>query len=458
MSYKDFLEQKIIKADPVGFDARSINSSAFEFQKDVVKALCTFGRGAGFLGTGLGKTLIQLNVGNEICVDRNDRVLILAPLSVAEQTVREGSKFGYQVNLAESDADIKPGINITNYGKLHKFSPSFDGFILDESSIIKADKGATFNAVCAFAQSIKYRFAFSATPAPNDYVEFGNHSEFLGVMPKNEMKATFFEHDGGSTQDWNLAGWGEKPFWEFLCSFAIFMNKPSDLGYSDEGFELTELITEHCIVEGKLPTKPGQLVSQSESLRDEQISRKMTLKERVERSYEIASTVDSDQFIVWCDLDDEQAALEKLFGDDAVSIWGKTADKKKIEMERFWREGGCQVLISKPKIFGYGLNWQNANRMIFCGINNSWETLHQATKRIHRTGQQKDCYRYLVYSEDDRRIWERLQRKQKDADYLAEQIKKYSQQYSSVHSATFRQIEDYKPSVDLKLPSFLVPV
>lgn len=456
-NYESFLEKKIIKADPVGFDAQNINASAYEFQKDVVKALCKFGRGAGFLGTGLGKTLIQLNVGHETLANKTDTALILSPLSVAEQTVREGEKFGYKVNLCESESDVKPGLNITNYGKLHKFSPDkFGALILDESSIIKADQGKTFKQVCEFSQNIKYRFAFTATPAPNDYVELGNHAEFLGVMPKSEMLATFFEHDGGSTQDWNLSGWGEKPFWEFLCSFGIFMNTPSDLGYSDEGFTLPELVTKHVVVEGKLPTKAGEFVSQAVSLRDEQLSRRATLKERCEKTFEIAESVDSDQIVVWVDLDDEQQYLEELFEHHAVSVWGKTPDKKKIEMERFWREGGCQVLISKPKIFGYGLNWQNANRMIFCGINNSWETLHQASKRIHRKGQEKTCYRYLVYSEDDRRIWRNLERKQSEADYLNNQIREYSSQFSQVHSATFRQIEDYKPSVDLVLPNFLV--
>lgn len=454
--YKEFLEQKVIKADPVGFTAQNINPMAFEFQKDVIKALCTFGRGACFLGTGLGKTLIQLNVASEILANKSDKVLILAPLSVAEQTVREGAKFGYQVNICESQADVKPGINISNYQKLHKFDSKFEGFVLDESSIIKADGSKTFEMVNQFGKGIPYKLASTASAAPNDYVEFGNHAEFLGIMSKQEMLATFFQHDGGSTQKWELAGWGREAFWKWLCSWSIVLKQPSDLGYDNGKFELPGLETIHHLVDGKFEAREGELVSMVSSLQDRRKARKLSLKERCERAYEIVQESPDEQFVIWCELDDEQRELEKLFNNFAVSIWGKTPDKKKVDMEYYWRTGGCQVLISKPKIFGWGLNWQHCRNVIFVGIDDSWEKLYQATNRCYRFGQEQTVFRHLIYSHAERIVWDNIERKQQQAEEFWREMSKWTTQFSSVHSSTFRQQEAYKPSVDMQLPSFLV--
>lgn len=242
--YQDFLSSKRITAAPVGFTVApdQISSALFDYQRDVVRWSLKRGRAAIFSRYGTGKTPMQLEWSQHVCQQTGGDVLILAPLAVAQQTRREGEKFGIPANVCRSQADVKPGINISNYEMLPHFEPShFAGVVLDESSILKAYDGKTRTAIIEAFAKTPYRLACTATPAPNDHMELGNHAEFLGIMSRTEMLSMFFTHDGGDTSHWRIKGHAEKEFWAWVCSWAVMLRTPSDLGYSDEGFDLPSL-------------------------------------------------------------------------------------------------------------------------------------------------------------------------------------------------------------------------
>ena len=252
MGYSDFLERKRISVLPSGFDPGDVGGGLYDFQRDLVRWACRRGKAALFTMTGTGKTAMQLAWAEAVRAESGRPVLILAPLAVAQQTVREGKRMGVEVKHCRTGADMGSGVSITNYEMLRAFSPDgLGGIVLDESSIIKALDGRTRNDLIVFSRDIPYKLPCSATPSPNDYMELGNHAEFLGVMSHAEMLATFFTHDGGETSKWRLKGHAEGKFWEWLASWSAFMVKPSDLGYSDDGFDLPELRTVGHVVESK---------------------------------------------------------------------------------------------------------------------------------------------------------------------------------------------------------------
>jgi superfamily II DNA or RNA helicase len=255
MDYESFLKSKLFVSEPTGFDAGELPENLYPYQKYLVRWACKRGKAALFTMTGTGKTAMQVSWANEVCqYVAMAKVLILAPLAVSKQTVREALKFGIHVNPCRHQDDVKVGVNIANYEMLHHFDASkFNGIVLDESSIIKAYDGKMRKAIIDFAKHIPYRLACTATPSPNDYMELGNHSEFLGVMSYTEMLSTFFVHDGGETSKWRLKGHAEESFWKWLASWGVFLTKPSDLGYSDEGFDLPPLYTHQHVVESEAP-------------------------------------------------------------------------------------------------------------------------------------------------------------------------------------------------------------
>jgi hypothetical protein len=252
--YQKFLESKKFKIPAVGFDVEKseLNQNMFEYQRDIVAWALRKGRSAIFADCGMGKTLMQLEWAEKVHEYAKGDVLIFAPLAVTEQTIREGEKFGISVNHANDMSEIKKGINITNYEKMDHFEISnatFSGIVLDESSILKNYSGKIRNKIIEIASDIKFRLACTATPAPNDFMELGNHSEFLGNMTRSEMLAMFFIHDGGETQKWRLKGHASSDFWEWICKWAVMIRKPSDLGYSDDNFILPKLNINQVVVE-----------------------------------------------------------------------------------------------------------------------------------------------------------------------------------------------------------------
>jgi hypothetical protein len=291
--YDKFLKTKLITAIPSGFkmDRKDLPINLYDYQKDLVMWAVARGKAALFCMTGTGKTAMQVSWADAIIKHGIENVLILAPLAVSKQTVREGAKFGIIVNLCRNQEDVKPGINIANYEMLQHFDPlKFGGIVLDESSIIKNQTGKMRAAITQFAKNIPYRLACTATPAPNDFMELGTHAEFLGIMSFTEMLATFFVHDGGDTSKWRLKGHAKDTFWQWLASWSVFLTKPSDLGYSDEGFILPQLHTHQHVVESE--AQEGALFAfEVRVLQERQGARRESLERRVAKCVEIVNKI-----------------------------------------------------------------------------------------------------------------------------------------------------------------------
>ena len=280
--YTDFLKTKEFNIKPCGFEPMNINENAFCWQKKIIEWHCKKGKSAAFLDTGLGKTIIQLEFANQVCKHTNGNVLILAPLAVASQTFREGKKFGIEVNICRTQRDVKQGINITNYEMLEHFDcDSFAGVVLDESSILKDSTGKQRKLIIDSFKNTKYKLACTATPAPNDFMELGNHAEFLGVMSQVEMLATFFVHDGANVSKWRLKGHAKEKFWEWIASWAVVMTNPRDLGFEQKGYDLPPLNIQEIVVKSDdMHTADGQglfLPQITQTLAERRNARKATL-------------------------------------------------------------------------------------------------------------------------------------------------------------------------------------
>jgi len=296
VDYEYFLKNKRFVLESSGFDIdkNTLNPHLYDFQKDIVRWALAKGRACIFADCGLGKTAMQLSWSYQIYKhsDFKSKILILAPLSVCEQTKREGDKFGYEVNICESQEDVKPGINITNYEKLEKFVASeFEAVVLDESSILKSFTGKVRTAIIDNFINVPYKLACTATPAPNDYMELGNHAEFCGVMTRSEMLSMFFVHDGGETSKWRLKGHAEDVFWQWMASWCVFVDNPRNLGYEIGGFDLPALHINEIIVDGERPTEDKL------SLTERREARKESLKLRCEKAAEFVNNSD-EQWLV----------------------------------------------------------------------------------------------------------------------------------------------------------------
>lgn len=315
MKYNDFLKNKIPTLGLNGFEIKlkDINKKAFSFQRDIIHWSLKKGRAAIFADCGLGKTLMQLEWAKHIQEKTKGNILILAPLSVAEQTVQEGIKFNVKLSIVRKQESIKkPGIYITNYEMLHHFTPnSFNGIVLDESSILKSFDGKTRNAIITSFGNVNYRLACTATPAPNDFMELGNHSEFLGAMTRSEMLSMFFVHDGGETSKWRIKKHAKDVFWKWVCSWAITLSKPSDLGYDDNGFILPKLKIHNHVVKGIKLNNDALFELGASTLDERRMARKGSVNQRIEKCISILDKT-KEKSIIWCDYNLEQDTLAKI--------------------------------------------------------------------------------------------------------------------------------------------------
>lgn len=459
MKYQDFLQSKITAFKPSGFkvDRSELPDNLYEYQSDLVAWALNRGKSALFTMTGTGKTPMQSSWGQAVSqYDGNGAVLMLAPLAVSKQTVKQmGEKFNIDIRPCRTGKDIGPGLNIANYEMLHHFSPdSLAGLALDESSILKAFDGKTRNQIIEFSRSIPFLLACTATPAPNDFMELGNHAEFLGVMSFTEMLATFFVHDGGDTSKWRLKGHAEDPFYEWLASFGCFLVKPSDLGYSDEGFDLPELHTvQHTVESG---TTEGMLFAcEAQTLQERQAARRESLGKRCAKAAEIALKSDKP-FMLWCDLNAEADMLKKLIP-GAVEVRGSDKPEHKEWAMLEFAEGNIEYLISKPSICGFGMNWQVCHETAFVGLSDSFESVFQATKRFHRHGQKHEVTRHLIVSEAEGAVIQNVLRKETDfmrmIDNMVQHTKKINME--NIQSLS-RQQDAYNANQSIIFPEWLV--
>lgn len=455
--YKAFLQSKINLHQPAGLKlkVKSLNPQLKQFQSEIVLWTLRLGRAAVFAGTGLGKTLMQLEWASQVHKATEQPVLVITPLAVSQQTIREGLKFGITVNLCNSPDDLADGINITNYEKLHRFEPGWIvGLALDESSILKSHDGAYRQWLTDFASTIPYRTAWTATPAPNDHEELGNHAEFLGILKRTEMLGTFFTHDGGDTSKWRLKGHAEEKFWKWLCSWAVTLRNPADLGFDGSEYELPPLAMHSHVCEGKLQPEDGRLfVHEAQSLQERRQARRASLEDRCQIAADLAN--DSNQpWVIWCDLNDEGDLLEKLIP-DAIQIKGADSPEFKSQSMIDFSDGSIRVLITKPSIAGFGMNWQHCNNTAFVGLSDSWEKLYQAIRRFYRFGQSRQVNVHMIYASDEGAVIRNLQRKEEQAEEMQAQMVKHMNLYSDLNQG-HHQVFDYNPQQPMRLPQWLL--
>jgi len=415
VNYTEFLATKAKQAVDSGFDhdRDKLPPMLFEWQKDIVLWALKKGRAALFEDCGMGKTPQQLAWAQAVS-DREQRpVLILAPLAVSEQTKREGQKFGIPVTICRDQSDVQSGVNITNYEMLSHFDTSaFVGVVLDESSILKAYMGKTKRMlVDAFAQT-PYRLACTATPAPNDLMELLNHAEYLGVMKSNEALSIWFIADQTNSGTYRLKGHAAADFWRWVTTWAICMDKPSDIGYPDDGFNLPPLDEKDVILpisEIAEDLTEGMFRNIDMNATGFYRERRFTQDERVRATAEIVNATD-EPCVVWCGMNEESEALRKAIP-GALEVKGSDTPKFKEDAAMAFIDGKARVLISKASIFGWGLNFQHCHIAVFCGMDYSYEGYYQAVRRLHRFGQQSPVTVYRVLGSTEQQILDAQRRK-----------------------------------------------
>jgi hypothetical protein len=431
-NYLNFLKSKARTFVPTGLDVSlsDLNQKLFDFQRDIVRWALKKGKACIFLSTGLGKTAIQLEWANQVHKRTRGKVLILAPLAVASQTVAEGNKFDIAVNHFREAKDIKDGINITNYESLGKFDcAQFSGVVLDESSILKSYSSKTRNQIIASFGSTPYRLACTATPAPNDHMELGNHAEFVGVMSRTEMLSLFFVHDGGETSKWRLKKHAEIEFWKWMASWAVMLSKPADVGYETAGYnlpplEVIEVTVDDATAANRLAEMKADRRVKRVNLEEARELRSITIAKRVEAAAKIVNEA-SGQWVVWCDLNDESSALAAAIPGSVEVVGSDKIEFKEQSFNKF-TSGEIRVLVTKPSIAGFGMNWQNCHNTVFVGLSYSFEAYYQAVRRFWRFGQLNPVKAYVVTSSAETGVVEAIKMKEQ----------KFGQMLSGMISAT----------------------
>lgn len=412
MDYEDFLRTKEIKAQSVGFEPKGKNPKLFKWQSDIVRWALLKGRCAIFADCGLGKTPMQLQWAQEVFEHENKPVLILAPLAVAAQTQREGQKFGIDVYICRTQADVKHGVNVTNYEMIDHFDTSvFAGVVLDESSILKSYTGVMKRQITKSFSNTKFRLSCTATPAPNDLMELLNQAEFLGILKSNEALARWFCPDQTNSGHYRLKGHAEKDFWRWVSSWAVCIEKPSDIGYTNDGYnlpvlhEMTEIVKRSDLVDEMAEARRNINMNATGF----HAEKRLTISARAEMC-KVLSEQTGEQYLIWCYQNDEADELKRLIP-EAVEIRGSDRPESKEKAALDFADGKTRVLISKPSIFGYGLNFQKCHNMIFCGLDYSFESYYQAVRRIYRFGQEHEVNVWRVIGVNEKTILDTINRK-----------------------------------------------
>lgn len=449
--YDVFLGTKRLTVPSCGVDVarEDLCPMLFDFQRDLVHWALRKGRAALFAYPGLGKTPMQLAWAQHA----GERVLILAPLAVAQQTVREGEKFGIPVVYARSMAQATGQITITNYEMLGHFDPTaFDAVVLDESSILKSYSGVTRTALIdAFGQT-PMRLCCTATPSPNDVAELANHAEFLGLISRPEMLATFFVHD---EDGWRLKGHAVQPFYQWLASWGMTIRTPSDLDYDDDGYNLPPLNIRSVVVPTEYAPRGQMFATALKGVGDRAEVRRATLDSRVAAAVDLVDREPSEKWLLWCGLNAEQAALTAALAGRCVSIDGSTPLDDRVAMEASWRLGDVQVLITKPSVFGWGMNWQHCARMAFVGLSDSYEQYFQTIRRCYRFGQERPVNVWIVLTDLEQGIHENVLRKEHEAIQTGAELVKYVAAFERAEIAEAGARITYRAAVPMELPTWL---
>jgi superfamily II DNA or RNA helicase len=464
LDYRGFLARKVTLDPPSGLaHVPPLPRSLKPFQRDIVSWALHRGRAAIFAGTGLGKTLQQLCWAQEVHRHTQGPVLIFTPLAVAQQTVAEAAKFCIPgVEYAKDAGDISSPITVTNYDRLDRFDPrEFAGVVLDESSIIKSHDSKTRVALIDACAETPWRLACTATPAPNDYVELGNHAEFLGVMREKEMLAMFFVHDGsvraGGGAEWRLKRHAERDFWQWLASWAVMIRSPADLGYDDPQYILPPLIKHPVTVPVEYKPQPyGTLFPMEACTLSERIAAKReSIEARVIAAAAIVNAKPDRPWLIWCRLNDEADAIERAIP-GAVQVTGSDDRDTKAARLLGFCSGSPRVLVSKPSIAGFGMNWQHCADMVFVGMDDSFESLFQAIRRCWRFGQSRPVNVYLIASELEGAVVENIAAKERDFERMCDEMAGHMKELTQRAVRGGRlATEDYHAIEPMKVPEWM---
>ena len=447
MDYESFVASKRRQETATGHQPSELNASMFDFQRAIVAWAVRRGRAAIFADTGLGKTLMQLSWADEVARHTGEPVLILAPLAVSEQTIEEGKTFGIDVNrVTHGGCPTGPGVWITNYERMDAaFECELSGVVLDESSILKAHDGKTRTRLIDLCQSVPYRLSCTATPSPNDFDELGNQCEFLGVMSRTEMLATYFVNDTGDTGTWRLKGWGAAKFWEWMATWAVVLRNPSDLGFDGSRYRLPDPVYHEHVVEtettGDLFAKPALTMTERRK------AQRDSIEARCRALVDIVNSEPDGPWLIWTHLNDEANMIESMLA-DCVNVQGSDSPEVKTRNMMAFTHGELRVLASKPKICGYGMNWQHCARMAFVGLDDSFEKFYQAVRRCHRFGQTRPVHVHIFTAENEGQILANIKRKEIQHHEMSAQMVEHMRDIMNEElKGTHKVTEEYREDV-----------
>lgn len=451
--YQRLIARKTFKPMSAGFDPDLTRYEALkDFQHDIVRWAVNRGRAAIFADTGLGKTLMQITWADCVAQRTGKPILILAPLAVSDQTIEEGCKFDINIEKLQSDV-FGPHLVITNYEQLKKIDHTqFGGVVLDESSILKGFDGKFRRLITDKFSATPYKLSCTATPSPNDLMEFGTQSEFLGIMSLVEMLAMFFIHDGENTSKWRLKGHGRKKFWEWLSTWAVVIRKPSDYGYDATGYDLPPLnIHEHVIESGM---NDGLLPWIAQSLSERNLARRETIDARVSKAAEIANQVDG-QCLTWCHLNNESEKLTSSIA-GSYQVYGSQKPEEKSRLLLGFSHGEVQKLVTKPSIAGFGMNWQSCNNMVFTGLSDSFEQYYQAVRRCWRFGQTKPVNVHIVSADSEGAVVANIKRKEQIHEEVGKEMIACVGEFTAKQlGKAYQEKAEYKPTQKMEIPSWM---
>ncbi len=455
MSYAAFIAGKLGTVASAGINAPMRDYKLFPHQSDLTRWALRRGRAAIFADTGLGKMRMAIAWADTVAIYTGQPVIILCPLAVAQQFVAEGILMGVEVTHCRDAVDVRHGINITNYDRMHRFDMSiFGGVALDESSCIKHHASKTLATLMEAFRATPYKLCCTATPSPNDWTELGTHAEFLGVRSRSEMLAEFFVHDGGDTSVWRLKGHARQIFWQWVASWGAMIRSPADLGYDASAYELPPLTIHQHTVEIEHNPLHGLFAMEAQTLSERRQARRDSMADRVKACADLVNA-DDQPWIVWGDLNDECDMLEKAIPGSVQVAGADDNDVKERRMVDF-SSGRARVLVSKQKICGWGLNFQHCANQAFVGVNDSYEGFYQAVRRSWRFGQKRPVHIHVFSSNQDGAVVANIKRKQAAAEEMSAAMAAESlgAVLESVLGAT-KDTNSYNPARRIVLPAFL---
>lgn len=456
--YQQFVTDKLVKCRPVGLsDMPALPDSLLPLQSALVPWALRRGRCAIFADTGLGKSRMEIAWAHALHTTLAIDVLMLTPLAVAKQMMAEAGQIGVPITLCREASDVRPGLNVTNYERLHKFDTRrFGAVILDESSCIKHHETKLLQVLMDSFADTPYKLCASATPAPNDWTELGTHAQFLGVCKRTEMLSEYFVHDGGETQVWRLKGHAQDHFWEWVASWAAMVRRPSDLGLDDTLYTLPRMRMHEHIVESPDNANGLLIKVEAQTLSERRNARRATIEQRVAKCAQIVNAYPAESWVIWCDLNTEQDLLEKAFGERAFSVRGADDIDDKEARIFGWLKGERPIMISKPSIMGWGINAQHCARMAFVGVTDSYEAFYQSIRRIYRFGQKRAIEVHVIASDLEGAVLANLRRKEADATLMAEQLSAKTRAAVMAHVfGSVSTTNEYAARKPLRLPSWL---